>query len=206
MRFMQTPSHSKQSSAPDLEDAAVLQSIRAGDQEAFAHLVARYQQQLRGWIVRFVKDPDLADDVLQQVFLQLYLAIPTLSIQQPLKPWLFRVARYRCIDALRRQRSQPLHFSVIDSAHDEDELSPLALLPDPQPLPEELVELNDLYQDIQQAISALPKRFRAVVWLRYSTQQTFATISQTLNMPESTAKTYFSRAKRLLRAALTELR
>lgn len=153
-----------------------------------------------------MKDPDLADDILQQVFLQLYLAISAHSIQHSLRHWLCRVARYRSIDALRRQHGRPLYFSMIDVASDEEELSPLALLPDPRPLPEELAEQNDLHQHIRQAISALPQRARAVVWLRYSTQQTFATIAQTLNIPESTAKTYFSRAKRLLRAALSEVR
>ena len=186
------------------EEAVLIQSVQAGDQEAFAHLVACYQRPLWHWIARFVKDPDLADDILQQVFLQLYLAISTHSIQHSLRHWLFRVARYRSIDALRRQHRRPLYFSMIDVASDEEELSPLALLPDPHPLPEELAEQNDLHQHIQQAISALPERVRAVVWLRYSTEQTFATIAQTLNMPESTAKTYFSRTKRLLRVALTE--
>jgi RNA polymerase sigma-70 factor, ECF subfamily len=52
------------------------------------------------------------------------------------------------------------------------------------------------------AIKSLPPKFRSVVFLRYSRQLTFPEIGRTLGMPEATAKTYFSRAKPLLQAAL----
>ena len=70
-------------------------------------------------------------------------------------------------------------------------------------LPEELAERNDIQAILQQAIDTLPPKFRAVVLLRYASQLSFAEIGQALNMPDATAKTYFQRAKPLLRAALT---
>jgi RNA polymerase sigma factor (sigma-70 family) len=50
------------------------------------------------------KEYDLACDVLQEVFLKLYLCLSKLDTQQPIKPWLFQVARHRCVDELRRRR------------------------------------------------------------------------------------------------------
>ncbi len=82
-------------------------------------------------------------------------------------------------------------------------MSPLAAMPDTDPLPEELAERRDLQACLQQAIGALPPKFRAVVLLRYAAQLSYAEISQVLQMPEATAKTYFQRAKPLLRATLT---
>jgi RNA polymerase sigma factor (sigma-70 family) len=73
---------------------------------------------------------------------------------------------------------------------------------DPSPLPEEIAERHYVRDRLLRAIQTLPPRFRSVVFLRYSKQLTFPEIGKTLGMPEATAKTYFSRAKPLLRASL----
>jgi RNA polymerase sigma-70 factor (ECF subfamily) len=132
----------------------------------------------------------------------LYISLPKLRTGEPLKAWLFQVARNRCLDELRRKRV--LHFSELQAASDDDELSPLAIIPDTSPLPEEVAERHDLQDILQQAISGLPPKFRAVVLLRYTSQLSFSEIGQALQMPEATAKTYFQRAKPLLRTALKE--
>ena len=85
---------------------------------------------------------------------------------------------------------------------DEDEVSLLASLRDPSPMPEEVAERHDLQDNLRRAIEGLPPKYRSVVLLRYAGQQSFAEIGQALSMPEATAKTYFQRAKPLLRAAL----
>ena len=185
----------------ELSDALLAQQSLAGDQRAFETLVQRYSTALFTFICRFLGDYDQACDILQQVFLQLYLSLPTLRTGDPLKSWLFQVARNRCQDELRRKRAMP--FSELEWVTDEDEVSPLAALPDPDPLPEEWAERRDLQACLQQAILTLPPTFRAVVLLRYTAQLSFAEISQVLQMPEATAKTYFQRAKPLLRATLT---
>jgi len=184
----------------EISDGILAQQTLAGDQQAFETLIKRYQASLYNFIYRFLSDYDQACDVLQQVFLQLYLSLSTLHTDRPLKAWLFQVARNRCLDELRRKHA--IHFSELESANDEDDLSPLDALPDKSPLPEELAEHADLQELLQRAIRALPPKFRAVVLLRYASQLSFCEIGQVLNMPEATAKTYFQRAKPLLRATL----
>ena len=197
---MQTREHT-QTQVPVLTDGALAQQVIAGDQYAFETLVHRYSTPLFNFIYRFLNDYDLACDILQQVFLQLYISLPTLRTGEPLKAWLFQVARNRCLDELRRKRA--IHFSVLEAGSDEEELSPLSAMPDTQPLPEELAERHDLQDCLRRAIDSLPLKFRAVVLLRYASQLSFAEIGQALNMPEATAKTYFQRAKPLLRTALS---
>jgi len=119
---------------------------------------------------------------------------------EPLKAWLFRVARNRCLDELRRKRV--VHFSELQTPGEDEDLSPLAIIPDTSPLPEDVAERHDLQHILQEAIDGLPPKFRAVVLLRYSGQLSFSEIGRALEMPEATAKTYFQRAKPLLRAAL----
>jgi RNA polymerase sigma-70 factor (ECF subfamily) len=62
-----------------------------------------------------------------------------------------------------------------------------------------VVERHDLQALLQDAIQTLPPKFRSVVILRYASQLSFSEIGQILSMPEATAKTYFHRAKVLLR-------
>src|SRR5579872_1552739 len=189
---------SKRLSGPT--DDALIQQAQSGDQDAFAMLVERYSTLLFRLISRLVQDEYLAQDVLQHVFLQLYRSLPTLRQEGTLKAWLYQVARHRCLDELRRKR--PLFFSEIALVPDGDECVFLTRLPDSDRHPEEQVELLELRQRILEAIELLPPKFRAVVRLRYVTQQSFREIGQTLSIPAATAKTYFYRARKPLRTLL----
>ena len=185
----------------EISDGLLAQQTLAGDQYAFEVLVQRYNVSLFNFIYHFLGDYDQACDIMQQVLLHLYISLPKLRFGEPLKAWLFKVARNRCVDELRRKRA--IRFSELEPINDEEESSPLAAMPDSSPLPEELAERQDLQQSLQRAIQTLPPKFRSVVVLRYAAQLSFSEIGQTLEMPEATAKTYFQRAKPLLRAALT---
>ena len=197
---MQTRERSKTQS-PEITDGMLVQKTLAGDEQAFEMLVRRYHVPLFNFICHCLGDYDQACDISQQVFLQLYISMPTLRTGEPLKAWLFQVARNRCLDELRRKRA--IHFSELETNSDDDDLSPLAIMPDTRPLPEEIAERHDLQQILRQAIEGLPPKFSSVVLLRYAGQLSFSEIGQTLSMPEATAKTYFQRARPLLRAALS---
>ena len=187
----------------EMTDGLLAQQTLAGDQYAFESLVHRYSTPLFNFIYRFLGDYDQACDILQHVFIQLHNSLPSLRTDKPLKAWLFQVARNRCLDELRRKHA--IHFSELEAANEDDELSPLVAIPANGPLPEELAEQSDLQRSLHEAIQTLPVKFRAVVLLRYASQLSFSEIGQALSMPEATAKTYFQRAKPLLRAALTKV-
>lgn len=187
---------------PEVSDAVLAQLTLGGDQGAFEMLVKRYNTPLFNFICRFLGDYDLACDVLQQVFLRFYTSLPKLETGEPFKSWLFQVARNCCVDELRRRHRYAIHFSQLEVENSDGELSGLTDIPDPGPLPDELMERRDLQLSLQKAIQALPPKFRAVVVLRYASQLSFSEIGKILSMPEATAKTYFHRAKVLLRKSL----
>ncbi len=178
----------------------MIERTLAGDQRAFEALMHRYRAPLFQAVYHILGDQHEVHDVLQQVFLHLYLSLPTLSPDRPLRPWLLRVAHNCSVDHLRRKRVTL--FSEIESVSDEDGVPVLIAILDPNPMPEEVAERRDLQQRIQRAIRALPSRFRSVVLLRYEAQLSYAEIGQMLSLTESTARTYFQRAKPLLRVVL----
>src|SRR5215470_5054991 len=153
---------------PAIPDGVLAQRYLAGDQQAFEALVNRYNGPLFNFIRRFLGDYDATCDILQQVLLQLYLSLPKLHTGEPLKAWLYRVARNRCLDELRRKRAIP--FSELEQGTDEDEQSAVDSMPDRSPLPEEVVERRDVQELLLTAMRALPPKLRAVVLLHYTAQ------------------------------------
>jgi len=186
---------------PETSDNVLFQQALAGDQEAFEALFSRYQRSLFRLIYRYVGEYNEAHDVLQQVWLQLYLSLPKLYPNVQMKPWLFTVAHNRSLDVLRRRRF--LSFSEVEKGNEEDETAFLNTIPDTSLTPEELVEQRDLQQAIQRAIQTLPGTYRTVVLLYYREQMSYAEIGRVLKMPVSTVKTRFHRAKPFLRDVLT---
>jgi RNA polymerase sigma-70 factor, ECF subfamily len=186
--------------AAEATDGILANDCLRGDEHAFEGLYNRYRPMLFKFIFNILHDYDLSCDILQQVFLQLYISLQTLKTNKPFKSWLFQVARNRCLDELRRKRV--VRFSELDTYNEDDEVEMFSFVQDPYPLPEEIAEHHDLQDRLLCAIKSLPPKFRSVVFLRYSRQLTFPEIGRTLGMPEATAKTYFSRAKPLLQAAL----
>lgn len=191
-------------------DNVLIGRVVAGDQTAFDALVLRYHESLFNFIYRNLRDREQARDVLQYVFLQLYIFMPKLNMnlsrlktqsKAPLKAWLFQVASNRCIDELRKHR--PVLFCEMEPLDEEDDQHASYVIPDTCPLPDEVAEYHDLQYTLRHAILSLPPKFRSVVFLRYTTEMSFGEIGRVLNIPENTAKTYFQRARPLLRAALS---
>lgn len=170
-----------------------------GEAAAFEEIVRRYQRPLLNFCFRLLGDADEAADAAQQAFVQAYLNLPRARLDLPLRPWLYRIARNQCLDRLRARRT--VAFSELER---EDEESPVDAVPDLDPLPDELLEHRELQRILGDAIVALPERYRAVVAMRYTTDLTFAEIGQALEIPENTVKTFFQRAKAILRDQLRE--
>jgi RNA polymerase sigma factor (sigma-70 family) len=187
----------------EVPDGLLVGQALAGDQCAFECLVNRYQQRLVGLIQGFLKDHDQSYDILQQVYLQLYLSLPILFRNVSLKGWLFQVARNRCLDELRkRRRRAEVPFSTIEREDGEEGLSSLEAIADHEPLPEEMTESSELQGSLREAMVSLPPQLRSIVHLHCFRQLSFAEIGRTLNMPEATAKSYFYRSLPRLRRAL----
>ncbi len=90
--------------ADELGDAEALERTRAGDGEAFAVVVRRYEGPLGRYLRRSLDDPDLAADTLQETFVELYKATQGDAPLPVLPGWLYRAATNNALDAVRRRK------------------------------------------------------------------------------------------------------
>lgn len=181
-----------------LSDEQLAGTYLGGEDACFDELVRRYSGPIHAFILRMVGRPEDADDLTQDVFVQLLKSLPAARTDLRLRPWIYVIARNKCLDHLKRRRA--LNFSALGGAQPDEPAE--ERFPDSQPLPEELVEREDLRELLHAAITTLPERYRSVVALRYSTDLTFGEMGTVLDLPENTVKTHFHRAKALLRAYL----
>jgi RNA polymerase sigma-70 factor (ECF subfamily) len=174
-----------------------LVAARHRDSAAFEALVRRHQAGLYNFSLRMLGRADDAADVAQETFVQLFTHLGQLDEREPIAPWLFRVARNRCIDVIRRRRTVPL-----GSPEDMDDSAFAGEPVDAAPLPEEMAERADLQNLLAAAIAGLPPAYAEVVALRYAGDRSFAEIAAILDCDEGTARVRFHRAKTLLRHQL----
>ena len=193
----------------EASDLTLMEQAYRGNQEAFAQLVHRYQPLLSRYVWARLGN-ETASDVVQFVWLQLYLTLPKLIHNQRLgcqdasiRPWLFRIAANRCIDEHRKHTRHPwILFSELEQVDEDEYASMLDTLLDTKPLPEEIAEHHAENDYLWTVIQSLPLTFRHVVTLRYTQELTFREIGHQLSIPPTTAQTYFYRACKKIRHIL----
>ncbi len=87
-------------------DARLLERYRKGDEDAFTQIFRRYSRRLFGYVLGLVKDPDMADDVTQKVFIKLARRPEAWRPTASFASWLHTVARHAALDALKSNPRQ----------------------------------------------------------------------------------------------------
>jgi RNA polymerase sigma-70 factor (ECF subfamily) len=174
----------------DCSDEELLALFRQGTSEAFGALVRRYEGELYGYLRRYLADGDLADDVFQNTFVQLYTKIDQYEIGRPVRPWLYAIATNQAIDALRRQgRHQTVRLgSEGDDAHDGDPPQLLTLLECRGPGPVEQLQDEERRQMVRATVEGLPDFLKQVVILAYYQGLKYKDIAGILRIPVGTVK------------------
>jgi len=166
-------------------DARLVEDARLGDKAAFGHLVQRYERRLLRVIQRFVRDPDQAEDLAQEVFLRVYERLDQYDASRRFGPWLFRIGVNVTLDFLRRRKRRIWGLLFTDAHRDR--------WPDP-PAPDKREEL-DLRQEVRQVIEQLPEKYRIVLVLRDLEAFSTSEIAAILNRREATIRWRLAEAR-----------
>ena len=169
---------------PVAADAALVRA-RQGDATAFEALVREHQAMVFSLAYHFSGDRAAAEDVAQDVFLELFRTLPQIDSTPHLVSWLRRVAVHRCIDRFRKRRFE----SVYDAA---------AMEPSAHDRPRDVL----FDERVRREIHELPSHARAVMILRFQEDLDPRDIAEALGMPVNTVKSHIRRSVDVLRERL----
>jgi RNA polymerase sigma-70 factor (ECF subfamily) len=171
-------------------DEELLAQFRQGMRDAFGELVRRYERELYGYLRRYLGDANLADDVFQNTFLQLYTKIGQYETGRPVRPWLYTIATHQAIDALRRNgRHQALSLDQErEQLHDNDLHSLMALLESRVQGPLETAWGEERRLQVRATVERLPEFLRQVVILAYYQGLKYREIADIVGIPVGTVK------------------
>ncbi len=150
----------------------------------------RYEGELYGYLRRYLGDSDLADDVFQNTFLQLYTKIHQFESGRRFRPWLYAIATNQAIDALRRQkRHQAVRLTQESDADGADDLPHLlTLMESHEPGPAEMLQAEERRLLVRAAVDRLPDFLRQVVILAYYQSLKYKDIAEIMDIPVGTVK------------------
>jgi RNA polymerase sigma-70 factor, ECF subfamily len=152
----------------------------------FAEIMRRHQSAVFSIALHFLADRSAAEELAQDVFLQLHANLSTLKSEDHMRFWLRKVTAHRCIDYKRRRR--PAQVSLDDA---------------PEPAVPAQSADPFLARRLRQYVASLPEKPRLVVILRYQEDMRAEDIAEVLAMPLATVKSHLQRSLAMLREKVT---
>jgi len=171
-------------------DEELLTQFCMGQTEAFGVLVKRYERELYGYLQRYLGDRNLADDVFQNTFLQLYTKSGKYEAGRPVRPWLYTIATHQAIDALRRNgRHQAISLDQGREELPEGDVRTLIDLVEARgPGPLDQAQGGERRERVRGSVDKLPDFLRQVVVLAYYQGLKYREIAEILDIPVGTVK------------------
>jgi RNA polymerase sigma-70 factor, ECF subfamily len=182
-------------------DTALMLRVKDGDMGAFEELVDKFKQPVINLIHRTLHDPDEAEDLAQNVFLQVFKSAHRYQATAKFSTWLFTIARNLCLNEIRRRSRHPADSIETDSSESDDH--PIRQYADAKNLspPDRLLE-RELEEKIQQALSALPDNQRIAILLCRQDELSYEEIAKVLGCSLSATKSLIHRGRETLKSKL----
>ncbi len=172
--------------AQQLTDAALLQQIAAGDRTAMHALYARHNRRVFRFIARIVGDPHTADDVVSQVFVDVYRAADRFEGRSQVLTWLLSIARNKALAVLRQRPLEHLSDEQADS------------IPDLTESADRKLERDDVAGLMRNCLLQLSDAHREIIDLVYYQEMSVEEVARIVGIPRNTVKTRMFYARKQL--------
>lgn len=180
-----------------LSDKELLNNVIAGDLEYFDEIVDRYKNRLINFVYRFVKDYDVAEDIVQETFLRVFRKRRDYKAIANFSTWIFTIAGNLAKSELRRRKRW--RFLSIDNTDDENRSFEL---PGNEMDPDRHTAIKMFDETIQKSIDELPEKYKEALILRDIEGLSYQEIAEISNVPIGTVKSRVNRARMRLQKKL----
>jgi RNA polymerase sigma-70 factor, ECF subfamily len=166
-------------------DVILVNRIAAGDKLAMQALFARHRTPLYRWLLRFVDNETLAEDLLSEVFLDVWRQAGRFEGRSLVSTWLLSIARFKALSARRRRTDaeldEKIQTTVADPAND----------------PEAVFQEKNRAELLRQALTRVSREHRQIIDLVYYHEKSIEECAQILGIPAATVKTrmFYARKK-----------
>lgn len=182
-------------------DAGLMLRVKRGDRAAFEELVEKYKRPVINLVYRVLGDAAEAEDVAQNVFVQVYKSAGRYRVSARFSTWLFTIARNLCLNEIRRRTRHPAES--LDLPHPEQEGQPLHQFEDTRTSsPPDSVLQDELERKIQRALQDLPENQRLAILLCRQEELSYDEIARVLRCSVSATKSLIHRGRETLKQRL----
>ncbi len=188
------------------EEAGIVAELKAGSEEAFAWLIAKYHQPIYSVIARTIPDPADAADLTQDVFIKIYRGIGSFNGDASLRTWIYRIALREASNQRRWWRRHKRQEVTIETEFGEgNDGQPLCLkdtLVDGHESPFDLAAHEEVRARVEEELRHIPEPFHAVVVLRDIEGFSYEEVAEILGVNLGTVKSRLMRGRAHLKARL----
>lgn len=171
-------------------DIELVGRVAKGDRAAVRLLFMRHHARIYRFVARQTGQESMADDIANEVFLELWRQAPAFEGRSEVSTWLLGIARFKALSALRKRKEEWI---------DDDDA---AAVPDDADTPEVTVMKEDKAAALKKMVGALPEEHRTVIDLAYYHGKSVTEIGDVLGIPVATVKTRMFYARKKLGEAL----
>jgi RNA polymerase sigma-70 factor (ECF subfamily) len=172
-------------------DVALIKAIAAGDQSAMQTLYARHSVRLYHFIARLVADTGRAEDLVSEVFFDVWRQADGFEGRSQVFTWILSIARFKTLSALHRRRDSEI-----------DQIA-MELIEDPADTPEEAVLNRDRSAQLRICLAQMSRDHREILDLVYYQEKSVEEVAEVIQIPKSTVKTRMFYARKRLAQLLS---
>lgn len=188
------------------EEDAMVADLKAGSEEAFAWLIAKYHQPIYSVIARTLQNPEDASDVTQDVFIKVFRGISGFHGNASLRTWIYRIALHEASNQRRwwsRHRRQEVTIEAeAGESLDGQSIYVKDMLVDGHDSPFDMAAQQEIRDRVEAELRQVPEPFRAVVILRDIEGFAYEEVAEILNVNLGTVKSRLMRGRAHLKARL----